>query len=356
MRIIFDIGHPGHVHLFKHLAHLLQKDGAEVLFTARDKEFELDLLRAEGFRFKNFGKHYKSLWGKLWGLLKFDFQMVIAGMQFKPDLFVSHGSIYAAHAAFALGKKHLSLEDSGNMEQIVIYRPFTDAILTPDVLPEDLGPKQIRYKGYHEIAYLHPQFFKPNPQVYGWLGLNKGEKYAIVRLVSWNATHDAGHKGLSNEDKVKLVRKLSKHMTVFITSEKELSSELKHYQIKIAPERLHHALAFADIVVSEGATIASEAGVLGTPTIYINSIARSYCQDQERYGTVFNTSDSAKVFALVDEILKQDREVFRERSRRLLADKVNVTQFLYDFIQKNYAKERVKETLSPAFPTDKSVG
>ena len=246
MRIIFDIGHPGHVHLFKHLAHLLEKDGAEVLFTARDKEFEIDLLRAEGFRFKNFGKHYKSLWGKLWGLLKFDIQMFFTGLAFKPDLFVSHGSIYAAHAAFLLGKKHLSLEDSGNMEQIVLYRPFTDAILTPDVLPEELGPKQIRYNGYHEIAYLHPQFFQPNPQVYGWLGLNKGERFAIVRLVSWNATHDAGHKGLSNEDKSKLVRKLSKQMRVFITSEKELSPELKPMQIKIAPERLHRPSKHAE--------------------------------------------------------------------------------------------------------------
>jgi hypothetical protein len=138
-------------------------------------------------------------------------------------------------------------------------------------------------------------------------------------------------------------------MRVFITSEKELSPELKPMQIKIAPERLHHALAFADIVVSEGATIASEAGVLGTPTIYINSIARSYCQDQERYGTVYNTNDSEKVLALVDDILKENREVFRERSRQLLADKVNVTQYLYDFIRKNYVKsEAGSNVLRPA--------
>ena len=347
MRILFDIGHPGHVHLFKHLAHLLQKDGAEVLFTARDKEFELDLMRAEHFRFKNFGKHYKSLGGKIWGLAKFDLKMVLTCLQFKPDLLVSHGSIYAAHAAFLLGKKHLSLEDSGNMEQIVLYRPFTDVILTPDVLPEELGPKQVRYQGYHEIAYLHPQFFTPNPQAYGWLGLNKGERYAIVRLVSWNATHDAGHKGLSNEDKIKLVRKLSQQMKVFITSEKELSPELKQYQIKIAPEKIHHALAFADLVVSEGATIASEAGVLGTPTIYINSIARSYCQDQEKFGLVFNTSDSDKVFALIDQILAQDREAFRERRSQLLASKVNVTDYLYDFIVNRYVKSRASAGLKP---------
>lgn len=336
--MIVDIGHPGHVHLFKNLAHLFEKEGVEILFTTREKEFELELLKSEGFNFTSFGKHYKQMIGKIGGLLKFDLQMLITALRFKPDLFISHGSIYAAHAAFLLGKKHLSLEDSGNMEQIMLYRPFTDMILTPKVLPEELGPKQLRYDGYHEIAYLHPAFFKPDAAVYEWLGLQKDEKYAIVRFVSWNASHDLGHKGLSNNDKIELVKKLSAQMKVFITSEAKLSPELEPYLIKIAPEKLHHALSFAEIVVSEGATVASEAGVLGTPCIYINSIARSYCQDLEQYGLVYNTNEPNKVFKLVDTILSQDRSVFRERSIKLLADKVNVTQFLHDFIMSRYNK------------------
>ena len=337
MRILFDIGHPGHVHLFKNLAHLLRQDGDDILFTARDKEFELQLLQAEGLPYRNFGKHYKSLSGKLWGLLKFDLQMLRTALSFRPDLFVSHGSIYAAHAAFLLGKKHLSLEDSGNMEQIRLYRPFTDVILTPEVLPEELGAKQIRYQGYHEIAYLHPDFFTPDPGICSDLGLAQGDPYAIIRLVSWNATHDAGHRGLSNRDKIELVRRLSGRMRVFITSEAALPPELQPFQIRIAPEKLHHALYFAGIVVSEGATIASEAGVLGTPCIYINSITRSYCQDQEKYGLVFNTTRSEDVFGLVEKILPQDREAFREKRRRLLDDKINVTRYLYDFIRRRYA-------------------
>ncbi|HMQ61600.1 MAG TPA: DUF354 domain-containing protein [Flavilitoribacter sp.] len=335
-RVIIDIGHPGHVHLFKNLARMLADKGVKVLFTLREKEFERELLQAEGFRFKSFGKHYKSLSGKIWGLVKFDLQMFLTGLRFRPGLFISHGSIYAAHAAFLLRRKHLSLEDSGNMEQIVLYRPFTDAILTPDVLPEQLGDKQIRYEGYHEIAYLHPDFFKPDPSVYEWLGLEQGERYAIVRFVSWNATHDVGHKGLTNEDKVKLVEQLSKQVRVFITSEATLPPELQPYRIRILPEKLHHALSFATMVVSEGATIASEAGVLGTPAIYINTIARSYCQDQERFGLVYNTSDSARVFSLVDEILAQDRAVFRERRNKLLSEKINVTRYLYDFVNDRY--------------------
>lgn len=338
MRILIDIGHPGHVHLFKHLAHRIVAEGGEVLFTARDKECELELLEAENFPYRTFGKHYNSLWGKLWGLVKFDLEMLATAWRFKPDLLLSHGSIYAAHTAFVLGVKHLSLEDSGNMEQIVLYRPFTETILTPDVLVEKLGPKQIRYNGYHEIAYLHPKYFQPNNQAYEWLGLEMGTPYAIVRFVSWNATHDLGHKGLTDQDKIKLIAELSKTRKVFISSEAELPPELEQHKIRLAPEQLHDALYFADIVVSEGTTIASEAGVLGTPAIYINSITRSYVQDQEKYGLVFNTCKSAEVFALVDQILSQDREAFRQRREQLLADKIDVTEFLYQFIMDHYVK------------------
>ena len=352
MKIIIDIGHPGHVHAMKNLARLLIRDGAEILFTAREKEFELELLRAEGFPFKSFGKHYKSIPGKIWGLLKFDVQMYLTGLRFKPDLFLSHGSMYAAHAAFLLGKKHLSLEDSGNMEQIVLYRPFTDVILTPDVLPEELGPKQIRYPGYHEIAYLHPEFFTPDPAVFSKLGLTDGEQYAIIRFVSWNATHDAGHRGLSNGGKVNLVQKLAKKMKVFISSEAALPPELEPFRFKIPPEWLHHAISFAAIVVSEGATIASEAGVLGTPAIYINSIARSYCQDQEKYGLVFNTSDPVKVSGLVDEILRQDRETFRQRREKLLADKVNVTRYFFNFIKEKYMGQPAAVAFEKSLPAE----
>lgn len=345
IRVIIDVGHPGDFHLFKNLAHLLNKNGAKVLFTTRQKEFEVDLLRSENLAYKCFGKHYTSISGKLWGLVKFNAKMLSTALKFKPDLFISHGSVYAAHTSFLLGKKHLAVEDTGNMEQIVLYRPFTDAILTPDVLPQELGPKQVRYKGYHEIAYLHPHHFTPDPNIYKKLGLQENEPYAIVRFVSWNATHDIGRRGISNEDKIKLVKKLKEKMRVFITSEAELTEDLKPYRFKIGPEKLHHALYYASIVVSEGATVASEAGVLGTPAIYINPIPISYCQEQEEYGLVFNTTDSERMFTLVDEILNQDRHSFRQKSKKLLSEKINVTQYLYDFIVKKYMKTGIGKYL-----------
>lgn len=345
MRIIFDIGHPAHVHLFKHLARLLMKNGAEVLFTARDKEFELDLLKAEGFTFVNFGKHYRSLPGKLWGLVKYDIQMFLTGLRFKPDLFVSHGTPYAAHAAFLLGAKNLAIEDTGNMEQVILYRPFTDAILTPAVLPKNLGPRQIRYDSYHEIAYLHPEFFSPNPSILSWLGVKEGEEYAIIRFISWNATHDVGHKGMSADDKVRLVKKLSERMRVFITSERGVADELKPFCLSMPPDKFHHVLNYASIVISEGTTTAVEAGILGTPCVYISTFDDPNCREMEDFGLVFNTSESGKVFSMVDAVLNEKRETFRDRAKTFLATKVNATRYYFDFIMERYMRKRKIEDL-----------
>lgn len=333
MKILIDIGHPGHVHLFRHFAVEMQKNGHEFLFTTRQKEFETELLSAFGFRFVDFGRHYSTLRGKIWGILKFDFMLLRTALNFKPDLFMSHGSIYAAHVAAMLGKPHISMEDSGNMEQIKLYRPFTKAILTPEVLPEKLGPKQIRYNGYHEIAYLHPKYFKPDPAVKSWLGLNPEEKFCIVRFVSWKATHDLGQKGFSAEEKTELVKLLGTRYKVFISSEANLPPELKPYQIKLPPQLIHHALAYAELVLSEGATIASEAGVLGTPSIYVNSISRSYNEDQANYGTVYNFRSGEGVAEKVKTIMNVDRDLYRKKSRLLIEDKIDVTAFLVWFVE-----------------------
>ena len=215
MRILIDIGHPGHVHLFRPFANEMLMKGHHVLFTCRQKEFEIELLEAAKFKYVSFGKHFKTTFGKMFGLLKFNIQMLINVIKFKPDVLLSHGSIYAAHVSFLMRKPHISMEDSGNMEQIRLYRPFTKVILTPFELPEKLGSKQIRYHSYHELAYLHPNYFKPNEKVLNVLGVSENEKYAILRFVSWDATHDIGQGGLNMNQKEEIVHYLSSKMKLF---------------------------------------------------------------------------------------------------------------------------------------------
>lgn len=45
---MIDIGHPAHVHLFKHLAFALMDDGWDVLFSVREKDENVALLTEYG--------------------------------------------------------------------------------------------------------------------------------------------------------------------------------------------------------------------------------------------------------------------------------------------------------------------
>jgi len=63
MKIIIDIGHPGHVHFFKHAAWELKKRGHEILFSAREKDVTLTLLRHYKFEFRTLSAIGKSTLG-----------------------------------------------------------------------------------------------------------------------------------------------------------------------------------------------------------------------------------------------------------------------------------------------------
>ena len=340
MRILIDIGHPAHVHLFKNFAWEMQKKGHSVFFTTRKKEFENDLLTKYGFKFTSFGKKYKSTFGKIFGMFIFDFKMLLAALKFKPDIFLSHGSIYAAQVSWLFRKPHISMEDTGNMEQIKLYLPFTNAILTSYSYKLNHGSKQIYYNGYHELAYLHPNYFTPDSSILNLLGVNKNEKYVIMRFVSWNASHDIGHRGITIENKIKAVKEFSKYAKVFITSEKELSTELKPYQIKIQPEKMHDALAYASLLYGESATMVSEGAVLGIPGIYLDNTGRLYTREQEnKYGLVFNYTESLedqqKSIQKGVELLTTPgvKEEWQKKRERMLSDKIDVTAFMVWFVE-----------------------
>ena len=339
MKILVDIGHPAHVHLFKNMIWNLEKDGHEVKITAREKEIVLYLLDVYRFKYENLGKHHKKLFNKLVGLITRDYKLYKVAKKFKPDIFISHGSMYAAHVAKLLGKSHISLEDTENStEQIRLYAPFTDVILTSTCFKKNLGKKQVRYNGYHELAYLHPNYFKPDPSVLNDLGLSKDDKFIILRFVSWNASHDIGDRGFTNL--MNAVKSLEQHGLILITSEKRLPPELEKYKITVQPEKIHYLLYFANLYIGESATMASESAMLGTPSIFVSTSRRGYTDELEsKYGLVYNFSDPQKrqehalekAFELLEnENIKREWE---KKRMKMLSEKMDVTKFMTEFIE-----------------------
>ena len=271
--------------------------------------------------------------------------------KFKPDIFLSHGSLYAAQIARLLSKPHISFEDTFNFEQIRLYKPFTSVILTSTYDHPSLGPANIKYNGYHELAYLHPNRFNPDPEILKKYNLDTDSKYLIIRFVAWNATHDAHSKGLDMENKRMAVDEFSKYGRVFISSESSLPSDLEKYRLNISPEDIHHIMAFASLIFGESATMVAEGAMLGVPGIYLDHNGRLYTKDlEDHYDLVYNftesNTDQLKAIKKGTELLLTPglKEKWRINADKMISEKIDVSAFLVWFVE-NYpgSKRTLKE-------------
>lgn len=356
MNILIDIGHPAHVHVTKHFAHEMEAKGHKVLFTCRQKEFIIQLLENEGFKYVSFGKKYSTTLKKFWGLVKFDYKIWRVSLRFKPDMFISLGSMYAAQVSALMRKPHICFEDTYNMEQVRLYRPFTDLILTGDYEhPQMSETKEVRIAGYNELAYLHPNRFTPDESVLKELGVQKGERYAIIRFVAWKASHDLGHKGITLKNKIMAVEEFSKFGKVFISSESLLPKELKAYRLPTHPNRIHDVIAFASLVFGESSTMSEEAAMLGVPSIYLNNVSTYYTKHLEKdYQLVYNLTESeqdqTKAIQLGVDILSQNEimQTWKKKRTTMLQKKIDVSAFLI-WIVENWPKSKEILTNGPNY-------
>jgi predicted glycosyltransferase len=83
--------------------------------------------------------------------------------------------------------------------------------------------------------------------------------------------------------------------------------------------------------------MASEAAILGTPAIYINTLSLGYLEELERiYGLVQNCVDDVDTIEAIDRIFERDNPSDKWRCQReqLLSDKVDVTLFISEQVDK----------------------
>ena len=339
MRILIYIGHPGHVHFFKNFIWEMKRGGHDLVVTARDKDVALRLLEAYGIQHTVIGRAGKGRLDLIWEWVGRDRGIYAIARRFRPDILTGIHNPCVAHIARLTGAKSIIFTDTehAKIANLTTF-PFSDVICTPSCFKKDLGKKQVRYNGYHELAYLHPNYFKPDPSVLDELGIKETDKYVIVRFVSWDASHDIGQSGFDLATKRKLVAEIGKYACILITSESPLPEEFEQYRISLPPEKLHDLLYYATLCIGEGATIATEAAILGTPSIYVSSLLGTmgnFIELEQEYGLTFNFIDPDKSIEKATELIQKlnIKAEWAKKRKRLLEDKIDVTKFMSEFIE-----------------------
>jgi len=337
MRILVDVTHPAHVHFFKGAAQDLADRGHQVRFVAREKEMTTQLLEEYDIPFQKLSKIRKGLLGLAVELIEHQSRLFGVIRKFHPDVILNIGGTFIVHVGKLTGVRTCVFTDTEHAKlSNAITFPFASHICTPESYIHSLSDKQIRYKGFQELAYLHPNQFTPDPKVLSQLGLREDERFFILRFVSWGASHDVGLHGLSPRGQLALVDGLKKYGKVLITSEGDLPEALQPNRMNVSPTLIHDLLFYASMYIGEGATMASESAILGTPSVYVSPLELGYLDElEEKYQLMYHLrKGDADIEGILD--LAKDpnlKQKHKTRQKRMLEDKTDVTAWIVKFIE-----------------------
>lgn len=346
MNIVINIHHPAHVHKFKHLINLLSEKH-KLYIVVVEKEITCYLLDYYNINYKLLGENKKGILNKLINLFLLEIKLFFRLLKFKPDIFIGGGEALTAHVSFLYRKPYIAFDDSDNNKLgLLSYIPFADHIVTPSCFLKDFGKKHIRYESFHELAYLHPKYFKADEEVLKEFGIKNGERFFVIRKISSDAIEDRGQQNLDYITLKQIVDLLNKYGKVLISAEQKIDKYFNKHLIKANAEHIHSLLYYADIFVGDSLTMFTEAAVLGTPAVCISSesyIAGNFNDICDKYQLGYRYDNyNAAVTKIKNLVVSNDlKEQWSKKRNNYLNDMIDPTAFWAEFIESyhtNYLK------------------
>jgi predicted glycosyltransferase len=281
MRLWFDMTAPAHPVVFRPVIERLQRDGHDVVVTARDYAQTYELLRSNGIEFTPIGRHGgASRVRKVVELLKRTRSMRGVGRRGNFDLAVAHGSNDLALAAASLRIPAVNTFDyEWATQQHHIGCRLARRVMTPDAIPAERlarygarNGKLVQYPGLKEEYYLAD--FEPDRSVPAALGVDPERVVMVLRPPPDVSLYHRKSNRLFPALLSELGRREDVHAVVVprTHAQREYVRSLQFPSL-IVPEHAVDAqslIALSDLVVSAGGTMNREAVALGTPvyTIY----------------------------------------------------------------------------------------
>ncbi len=324
MKILVDLNHPVDVNFFKNaIRSWTTQHNCHVDITLQPRGKLVSILQSElpGFSFTAIGTYQKSMAAKIlmvaYRFPRF-FNHVRRGGY---DVVASFGGIGVCHATYVLGKPSVIFDD--DIEYGIgfyPYKPFATRLLMPAQIPVR-GRNIIKYKGFKELAYLHPNYFKPDESALQEYALRPGE-YVFVREVSKISMNYAHLEAGQLASVCAELRNLGLSVV--------LSLEDKSLRDRFAPnciilqepvKDIYSLMHFARLTISSGDTMARESCLTGTPVIYTGGRYMSVNTELTRKGILFQPDEEHPIMNLASMIIEENiKERARETVRQAISN------------------------------------
>jgi predicted glycosyltransferase len=307
MRIFVDIAHYPHMNLFKNAIFYLRDKGIDVRIIVQPRGNLTSMLKYEyGLPYESIGHYQPSMFRKILNLIIRDIKILNYLRSNQCDVMTGVGSINLTHAAFVLRKPSVMFED--DIEYKLAYYPYK-YFATNIVMPECIharGKNILKYKGFKELAYLHPNYFTPSKSVLMEYNLTPNN-YVFIREVS-NTTLNY------SELKEGLLSKVCPYLKdmgfdiVLSLENKQLKKEYEDYCVILnEPVRdIHSLLHYASLSIVSGDSMARESCLVGTPAIYAGKRDMAINRELIKKGCFFKVDNVSNVMQQVRKIIEND--------------------------------------------------
>jgi len=307
MKIVVDIAHYPHMNFFKNAIFYLRDKGIDVRIIVQPRGNLTSMLKYEyGLPYKSFGHYRSSAFGKLLHLAIREVLLFNYLRKNQCDVVAGIGSVSLTHAAFVLRTPSVMFED--DIEYKLAYYPykyFATNIVMPECIPAR-GKKILKYKGFKELAYLHPNYFIPSKSVLTEYSLTPNN-YIFIREVSNTSLNYLRLK----EGLLSKVCPYLKDMgfdIVLSLENKELRKQFEDYCIILNEpvSDVYSLLHYASLTISSGDSMARESCLVGTPAIYTGKRDMAINRELIKKGCFFKADNVSDVMQLVRKIIEED--------------------------------------------------
>ena len=352
MKILIDINHPAHVHYFRNFIKLMEAKGHQFCVINRDSKMINQLLDYYGIKhtIRNKRPDKKGTFASMVNLVRMTLWCIRKSISFRPDMYMGFGSSACAITSSFFRKYCIILSDTEhNTFNQKLFVPCCSTILTPFYFQKNLGKKQLRFNGYTEQLFLHSFYYKPNNSVLHELCV-KPREYVLVRYIAYDAHHDQAVHPMSEDGKKRIVEELAKYYKVFVSLEKGVNDPFyDQFSLNISPEKMHDLESNAKLMVTEGATMASESFIHGVPYIYLNPLKCGYINYQCKHypERAFQTLNVTEAINRIKDMIGIDNESYNN-AKEIEKITISPTDYLVWFVE-NYPQSKYTLEKNPQY-------
>lgn len=285
-RIWVDLEHQKGGIMLHSLFKRLEKEGATLMYTARDFGNNRQVLDELGIPYKLVGKHGgATLYGKLEAHIERLRELLPIVNKFNPNHSVSFGSVEHIRIAFGLGIKSIFFNDEPRSAAAArLTHALAGHIITPQCIPAEeyykLGASKeqlVRYNGIDEIAWIAE--YRPDPGVLGTMDVEKGQ-YVLMRT---EMTHTQYLREVMRPEESRIadflpsiVKAFPNHKFFLLVRLPEQEAFLKKRLARLGTKnvvvtsfipRIQDFMFYSAFVASGGGTIVRESSLMDIPSL-----------------------------------------------------------------------------------------